>query len=97
MTFTPKKIENSGKAAEKLMIVEGFAPIHTSGATRDNAEEPWFVLYDWWGSTSSLTSRHDGDANLAFVDGHVEKGKEEYDSSVDRIFRYWRDDVHRND
>lgn len=90
--FLPQSLEDAGRASEKLMVVEGIDPTYTHGNTRDNAEDPWYIIYDTWGHKSQLTSRHDGDANVAFIDGHIEKDKAKFDVYPDAVWKYWRAD-----
>jgi prepilin-type N-terminal cleavage/methylation domain-containing protein/prepilin-type processing-associated H-X9-DG protein len=100
--FKPKIIDNVERPSEKLMVVEGFNKNIVAGIdSRDNAESPWYILYDnYWGDgtgSSLLTIRHDGDANVAFIDGHVEKGKDKFDAYSGTVWRYWRDDFRPNE
>lgn len=95
--FNSKPIDAVERPAEKLMVVEGFNGAVFGGSDRDNAESPWYILYDNWhgdGTGSSLlTIRHDGKANVAFIDGHIEKGKDKFDAYPGTVWRYWRDDL----
>jgi prepilin-type processing-associated H-X9-DG protein len=91
-------LSNLNNPSEKLMVVEGFngtwenGGVYWPGAGRDNAEDPWYVVWDNYcgdGTGSSLLAiRHDGDANVAFVDGHVEKGKDKFDAEVGTVLKF---------